>query len=168
MFCLCLISTSGCEVGNIHANYECLHQLSAEDVVRASPLDVPPYWANAQIMDLPTPCEKKGALAIVDGNNVLKYTDREKDTCCFSLLTHFLKFTNAQIVIVTYTCLIIMRLGLTRRSKSISRYFSTNMIFLISNIELFVPFCVEFLIKKKPMAAWPSGYINDVPVLIGS
>ena len=36
----------------------------------ASPLDVPPYWANAQIMDLPTPNEKKGALAIVDGKGV--------------------------------------------------------------------------------------------------
>ena len=70
---------SGCERGDIHANYDCLHQLSAEDVMRASPLYVPPYWANAQIMDLPTPDEKRGALAIVDGkgvSNAVFETDR--------------------------------------------------------------------------------------------
>ena len=37
--------------------------------MRASPLDVPPYWTKAQIMDLPTPDEQRGALAIVDGKD---------------------------------------------------------------------------------------------------
>ena len=62
-------SVSGCEKENIQATHECLHQLTAEDIIRASPLDVTPYWEKAQIMDLPTPDEQRGALAIVDGKN---------------------------------------------------------------------------------------------------
>ena len=62
-------SVSRCEKENIHATYDCLLQLTAEDIMRASPLDVPPYWAKAQIMDLPTPDEQRGALAIVDGKD---------------------------------------------------------------------------------------------------
>lgn len=52
---------SGCQ------NATCLYSLSSEEVTRAVPWDVYPYWEMSDQSDLPTSGHFDGAIAVVDG-----------------------------------------------------------------------------------------------------
>lgn len=45
----------------------CLYSLTSEEVTRAVPWDVYPYWQMADLSDLPVKGHLDGALAVIDG-----------------------------------------------------------------------------------------------------
>ena len=59
------MTRAGC--GDVH----CLYNLTSEEVTRAVPWDVYPYWKMSDQTDLPTKGLFDGAILIVDGKNSL-------------------------------------------------------------------------------------------------
>ncbi|KAL9965728.1 hypothetical protein ACROYT_G029570 [Oculina patagonica] len=67
-----LVKNSKCVRNSSVAERECLYKLSPEQIEVAVPWDVYPYWAMADLMDLPTKGLFDGAVAVVDKHVVPK------------------------------------------------------------------------------------------------
>lgn len=61
------VRNSKCQRADVNSTIKCLYNLSAKQVVEAIPWDVYPYWAMANLLDLPTKDLFDGAIAVVDG-----------------------------------------------------------------------------------------------------
>ncbi len=63
----CIFSESGCNVGTVNQQWQCLQNLTPEQVIDAIPWHPYPSWGRSHDNDLPDVDHKQGPIAVIDG-----------------------------------------------------------------------------------------------------